>query len=143
MKAFRLVSLLALTAVLNAGCRYAAIAVATGVIGAVILADQFLVVDCALPETPGAARQAIKTSAHDCKSRGGQFVEAAQATQQTALGVWLPIAEQGDRAAQSHVGEIYEKGLGVAPNHAAAAQWYRRAAVAGDARGAVNLAQLY
>ena len=115
-------------------------------------ADDLLVVDCLLPGqvrqlgsrvTYLTARRAVKTAARDCQIRGGEYTAFDRADHATALRVWLPLAEQGDVAAQTYVGEIFEKGLGVAPDHAAAAGWYRRAAEAGNARAAVNLGSLY
>src|ERR1051325_1834836 len=115
-------------------------------------ADQFLIVDCLLPPqirqlgrdvTYVTRRQAIKTSARDCQIRGGEYVAFDRANYATSLKVWLPLAEQGDPAAQTYVGEIFEKGLGVKPDYAAAAVWYRRAAEKGFARGAINLGNLY
>ena len=61
----------------------------------------------------------------------------------TALRVWLPQAEQGDKIAQTYVGEIYEKGLGTSPNYVLAAEWYRKAAEQGYARAQMNLAHMY
>jgi predicted nucleic acid-binding Zn-ribbon protein len=85
----------------------------------------------------------MKTSAHDCEIRGGEYVAFDRASYATALKVWLPLAEGGDPAAQTYVGEIFEKGLGVPPDHEAAATWYRRAADRGYSRAAINLGQLY
>jgi hypothetical protein len=115
-------------------------------------ADDFLVVDCLLPGqvrklgqqfTYLAPRRAIKTSARDCEIRGGEYVAYDRANYATALKVWLPQAEQGDAAAQTYVGEIFEKGLGVAPDYSAAAVWYTRAAQSGYSRAAINLGSLY
>lgn len=89
------------------------------------------------------ARQAVRTSARNCEIRGGEYVAFDRANYATALKVWLPLAEGGDPAAQTYVGEIFEKGLGVPPDHAAAAQWYRRAADRGHSRAAINLGNLY
>ncbi len=61
----------------------------------------------------------------------------------TALELWLPLAEQGDRTAQFNVGVLYEKGLGVAPDAAAAARWYLKAAHQGDTEAQYNLGVLY
>jgi hypothetical protein len=114
--------------------------------------DEFLAVDCLLPSqirrlgsrmTFLAPRRAVKTTARDCEIRGGEYVAYDRADYKTALKVWLAPAEQGDAAAQAYVGEIYEKGLGVAPDYAAAAQWYRRAADKGSPRAALNLGALY
>ena len=114
--------------------------------------DKFLPVDCLLPGqirrlgsqvTYVTRRRPIKTSAGDCEIRGGEYVAFDRANYATALKVWLPEAEGGDPAAQTYVGEIFEKGLGVSPDYAAAAQWYRRAAESGYARAAINLGNLY
>lgn len=114
--------------------------------------DEFLVVDCLLPGqvrrlgskmTILTARRAMKTSQRDCEIRGGEYVAFDRANYATALKVWLPLAEGGDTAAQTYVGEIYEKGLGVPPDHGVAAQWYRKASDAGFARAAINLGYLY
>jgi Caspase domain/Sel1 repeat len=114
-------------------------------------AEDFLVVDCLLPGqvrqlgrqmTYLTARRAIKTSAGDCEIRGGEYVSLDRASYATALKVWLPLAQQGDPGAQTYVGEIFEKGLGVPPDYAAAAEWYRRAAENGYSRAAINLGNL-
>ena len=114
--------------------------------------DQFFIVDCLLPPqirqlgtqvTYLSRRQAIKTSARDCEIRGGEYVAFDRANYATSLRVWLPAAEQGDPAAQTYVGEIFEKGLGVPPDYAAAAVWYRRAVEKGYSRAAINLGNLY
>lgn len=125
---------------------------ATSVPPAASTADDFLVVDCLLPGQIRrlgqmavylAARQAIKTSASDCQIRGGEYVAFDRADRATALRVWLPLAEKGDITAQTYVGEIFEKGVGVPSDYAAAAQWYRRAAESGNSRAAVNLGSLF
>ena len=114
--------------------------------------ESFMVVDCLLPGqirqlggqvTYVTARRAVKTAARDCEIRGGEYVSLDRANYATALKVWLPLAEQGDQAAQTYVGEIFEKGLGVAPDYAVAAMWYRRAADRGYSRAALNLGNLY
>src|SRR5215467_6926995 len=114
--------------------------------------EDLLIVDCLLPSqirrlgqqvTYLSARRAVKTSARDCEIRGGEYVAYDRANYATALKVWLPLAEGGDPAAQTNVGEIFEKGLGVPPDYAAAAVWYRRGAERGYSRAAINLGQLY
>jgi caspase domain-containing protein/Sel1 repeat-containing protein len=114
--------------------------------------DKFLVVDCLLPGqvrrlgtqmTFLTARTAVKTSAGDCEIRGGEYVAFDRSNYTTALTVWLPLAQSGDKVAQNYVGEIYERGLGITPDHATAAQWYRKAAEQGYARAQVNLGFLY
>jgi hypothetical protein len=114
--------------------------------------DDLLIVDCLLPGqirqlgrsvTYVTRRQPIKTTARECEIRGGEYVAFDRATYATALKVWLPLAQQGDPAAQTYVGEIFEKGLGVVPDYGAAAEWYRRAAQQNYSRAAINLANLY
>jgi len=114
--------------------------------------DEFLVVDCLLPgqirklgkrTTFLTARRPIKASAGDCEIRGGEYVSYDRSDYATALKVWLPQAQEGDATAQTYVGEIYEKGLGLQPDYVLAAQWYRKAAEKGYARAQVNLGHLY
>src|SRR3990167_4964736 len=110
-------------------------------------AEDFMIVDCLLPgqiRRLGAqltfltARRAIKTSTRDCEIRGGEYVAFDSSNYATALKIWLPLAKEGDASAQTYVGEIFEKGLGVPPDHAAAAEWYRRAAESGHSPGGLQ-----
>ncbi|HQT31597.1 MAG TPA: caspase family protein [Thiobacillus sp.] len=110
------------------------------------------VVDCLLPGqvrklgamvTYLSARRPVRTTASDCEIRGGEYVLYDRADTGSALKVWLPQAEAGDKAAQAYVGEIYEKGMGLPPDYALAAVWYRRAAEQGDSRAQINLGHLY
>lgn len=115
-------------------------------------ADSLLVVDCLLPAqvrqlgrqlSYQAARKAIKTSAADCEIRGGEYVAFDRADYATALKVWLPQAKDGDAEAQNYVGQIFEQGLGLAPDYEAAALWYSRAAEQKNAKAQINLGNLY
>ena len=115
-------------------------------------ADDLLIVDCLLPgqvrrlgqrATFMTARRAVRTTAGDCAIRGGEYAAYDRANYATALQTWLPLAKEGDAQAQVHVGEIYEKGLGVAPQFELAAEWYRKAAEQGDSRAQINLGALY
>ena len=113
--------------------------------------DEFLVVDCLLPGqirklgrmTFLTPRRPVKTSAQDCEIRGGEYVAYDRADYRTALNFWLPQAQEGDQEAQTYVGEIYEKGLGLPPDYTVAATWYRKAAEQGYSRGQINLGYLY
>ena len=114
--------------------------------------ESFMVVDCLLPGqirqlggkvTYVTARRAVKTAARDCEIRGGEYTAFDRANYATSLKVWLPLAEGGDPAAQTYVGEIYEQGLGTEPDAAVAATWYRKAADKGYSRAALNLGTLY
>src|SRR5262249_30982881 len=62
---------------------------------------------------------------------------------ETALAFWLPQAELGDADAQAYVAEIYEKGLGTAPNYALAFEWYAKAAAKDHKRAELSLAYFY
>lgn len=115
-------------------------------------ADQLLVVDCLLPgqirhlgqrSVYLSPRRPARLPARDCQIRGGEYVAYDRADLASALGAWRPLAEQGDVEAQVIVGEIFERGLGVAPDYTAARSWYRRAADAGSRRAQVNLGYLY
>lgn len=114
--------------------------------------DKLLIIDCLLPPqvrklgssmTYAAARRPIKTSAADCEIRGGEYVAYDRADYRTALAVWLPEAQAGDATAQNHVGQIYEKGLGLSADYSTAAHWYQQAAAQGFAEAQINLGYLY
>jgi TPR repeat protein len=60
----------------------------------------------------------------------------------TAFRLWQPLAQAGDPGAQNNLGVMYEKGFGVAMDYEAAAAWYRKAAVGGNANAMENLADL-
>jgi hypothetical protein len=114
--------------------------------------DKLFVVDCLLPEQasgPGAqmtdisSPQPIKTTAAECRARGGEYVAHDRANVESALKVWLPQAQQGNAEAQVMLGEIYEKGLGGTANPALAAQWYSKAAEQGNSRAQIDLGYLY
>jgi TPR repeat protein len=49
----------------------------------------------------------------------------------TALGIIRPLAERGDAAAQSELGDMYHQGWGVPQAGAEAVKWYQRAALQG------------
>jgi len=114
-------------------------------------ADELLPVDCLLPGairklggrmTYLTQRRPIKTTGVDCEIRGGEYVLYDRANYETAMSIWLPMAENGDPKAQNYVGEIYEKGLGVEPDFQLAAQWYRKAADQDYKAAQTNLGQL-
>ena len=115
-------------------------------------ADDLMIIDCLLPgqvkklgsyTTYLTARRPIKTTATDCEIRGGEYVSFDRADYATALKIWLPMAESGDAEAQTYVGEIYEKGLGLTPNYEVAAFWYAKAVEQKNSRAQINLGNLY
>lgn len=115
--------------------------------------DDLMLVDCLLPGqvrqlgtkmTYLAPRRRVKTTKSDCGIRGGEFILYDRSDYRTALQALMPKAETGDPVAQTYVGEIYEKGLGLpGPDYAAAARWYRKAAQAGHQPAQTNLGTLY
>src|SRR5438067_12868351 len=92
-------------------------------------ADDLLLVDCRLPpkqkriggRTYPIASRPIRTTAVDCRIRGGEYTVYDRANYQTSPKVWLDAAAKGDPDAGCYVGEIYEGGLGTAPDYATAA----------------------
>jgi uncharacterized caspase-like protein len=109
------------------------------------------IVDCLLP---GQVRQLgsmsyltqrrpVRTTVAECSIRGGEYVAYDRANLQSALRIWMEAAQSGDVEAQTNVGQIYERGLGVEPNYTAAAEWYQKAADKGYARALFNLGTLY
>ena len=118
--------------------------------GQVAVAD-LQIVDCLLPgqvrqlgsRTFLTPRRPIRTTAGNCRLRGGEYVAWDRANYQSALKVWMPTAEGGDAEAQTNVGEIFERGLGGEPNYEAALIWYRKAAQQSNARAQFNLGTMY
>ncbi|MEM6817669.1 MAG: caspase family protein [Pseudomonadota bacterium] len=109
------------------------------------------IVDCLLPgqvrqlggRTFLSPRRPTRTTASDCRVRGGEYVAYDRADLKSALNVWMSAAEAGDADAQNTVGEIFERGLGGEPNYEAAVIWYTKAAAQGDERALLNLGTLY
>jgi hypothetical protein len=114
-------------------------------------ADELLVVDCLLPgqvrqlgafATGISPRRPAKLSVRECEQAGGEYAVASREPK-AALNLWLPFAQAGDAQAQTQVGELYERGIGSAPDYGSAAHWYEKAAAQGDTRAMVNLGSLY
>lgn len=113
--------------------------------------EDLYIVDCLLPGQVRnlgsmkyvAPRRPVKTTAVDCRIRGGEYVDYDRADYRSALKVWLPQAEGGDAEAQNYVGEIFEKGLGQEPDYVSARQWYAKAADQGHSRAQINLGYLF
>lgn len=114
--------------------------------------DSLLIVDCLLPGqirklgrnfTYLTPRRATKSAASECEIRGGEYTSYDRANFATALKIWLPQAKSGDAEAQTYVGEIYEKGLGLESDYSLAAFWYGKAADQGFSRAQINLGFLH
>src|SRR6476469_4305989 len=61
----------------------------------------------------------------------------------TALGIWRPLAEQGNAFAQCNLGVAYANGHGVTQDVSEAVKWFRLAAGQGDAFAQSNLGVAY
>jgi uncharacterized protein len=117
----------------------------------IVRREDLEVVDCLLPGqvrqlgnmTYLSARRPTHTTASDCRIRGGEYVAFDRADLKSALAVWLQAAQAGDAEAQTNVAEIYERGLGVAPNYESAVMWYQKAADQKYSRALFNLGTLY
>jgi hypothetical protein len=114
-------------------------------------ADDLAIVDCRLPpkqkriggRTYPMASRPIRTTAVDCRIRGGEYTVYDRANYQTSLKIWLDAAAKGDHDAEYYVGKIYEDGLGTAPDYAEAAKWYEKASAAGHSASQFVLATMY
>jgi TPR repeat protein len=60
-----------------------------------------------------------------------------------AMRLWRPLADRNDARAQTGVGFMYHRGLGVKTDDAQAAFWLRKAAEQGQAEGQLMLGSLY
>lgn len=113
--------------------------------------NDLLPVDCLLPgqirrlgnTVYQSPRRPTKTTARSCAIRGGEYVVQDQADYTSALRIWLPQAQTGDAEAQVYVGDIYQMGLGSAPQYDRAAEWYKKAAEQGNKRAQMSLGYLY
>ena len=114
-------------------------------------ADDVTVVDCLLPGqvrklgtmTYLTPRRPLRTTALECEIRGGEYVAFDRADLATSLAVWLPEATSGNPEAQTYVGEIYQRGMGAAPDFKQAARWFQKAAEQGYSRAQMSLGYLY
>jgi hypothetical protein len=115
--------------------------------------DDYILVSCRLPGeirqigtsiTYLSPRKPQMLTKRECARRGGEFVLFDRSDYRAALGTLLPKARGGDALAQTYVGEIYAKGLGLpAPDPGAAAIWYRKAANQGNPTAQMALGSLY
>lgn len=61
----------------------------------------------------------------------------------TALTLWKPLADQGNRSAQYNLATMYANGLGVPKDYPNAVKWFRSAADQGDASAQYNLGYMH
>ena len=142
----------ALMTVAIAGCAQQAKQVGVTSANKQVDVEKLFIVDCLLPGqvrklggkmTYLTPRRPIKTSAIDCEIRGGEYVAYDRSDYRTALKVWLDGAKAGDPEAQTNVGEIYEKGLGIQPDYELAYVWYKKAAEQNYSSAQINLGYMY
>ncbi len=113
--------------------------------------DDLLLVDCKLPAKTRriggriyqTAARPVRTTAVDCRIRGGEYTVYDRANYATSLKIWLAEAEKGDAEAQYYVAKLYEGGLGTAPDYKTAASWYEKAAAKGHSASQFSLGRLY
>jgi uncharacterized protein len=114
-------------------------------------ADDLLLVDCRLApkikriggRTYTVAGKPVRTTAVDCRIRGGEYTVYDRSNYATSLKIWLAEAEKGDAEAAYYVGKLYEGGLGTEPDYKTAATWYEKAAKAGHSASQFSLGALY
>ena len=82
------------------------------------------------------------TFAHAQSLQQGVSAFNRQDYQRASLN-FIPLAEQGNAAAQAYLGFLFETGRGVPQNYTEAAMWYRRAAEQGDSLAQYSLGLLY
>ncbi|HEV7241779.1 MAG TPA: caspase family protein [Thermoanaerobaculia bacterium] len=113
--------------------------------------DDLTLVDCRLPpkmkrvggRTYPMASPLRRTTAVDCRIRGGEYTVYDRGNYATSLKIWLAEAEKGNLEAQYYVGKIYEGGLGTPPDYPTAASWYEKAAAKGHSASQFSLGSLY
>jgi hypothetical protein len=111
-----------------------------------------IVVDCQLPGklrrlggtktylTPG---RLIRTSAIECRTRGGEYTVGDLGSGTLSLQRWMRPASDGDAEAQYYVARIHANGMDNVPvDYAEAARWYQMAADQGYAEAKQELGYL-
>ncbi|HUR83317.1 MAG TPA: caspase family protein [Thermoanaerobaculia bacterium] len=109
--------------------------------------DDLLLVDCRLPakikrvgnRTYPMQQPPRRTTAVDCRIRGGEYTVYDRSNYQASLKFWTPEAEKGSAEAQYYVAKIYE----AQKDYASAAQWYEKAAAKGHSPSQYSLGTLY
>ena len=104
-----------------------------------------LVVAGALAGCAGTSSQTVDTTAQDradCKFPE-PMTTLLKSNPKRAVGACRHLAEQGDPVGEARLGYLYQAGLGVKQDFAAAAQWYRLAGDQGNVAAQNNLGSLY
>lgn len=85
--------------------------------------------------TPSSALSGVPAAGAAARKENDAYAALQRGYYLTALQIALPLAKLGDPVAQTLVGEIYGRGLGVPRSDGEAARWYGAAAKAGDGTG--------
>ena len=76
-------------------------------------------------------------------SQGSELQRAAAAYKEgdydTALNIFMPLAEEGDMVAQFNVAKMYRKGTGVPKDYKTAVKWFALSAEQGNAKAQYHL----
>jgi TPR repeat protein len=91
------------------------------------------------PQNPTTARNYV---AEDAAAESAELAFEKEDYAE-ALRLALPLAENGNRRAQTILGELYYEGLGVRKDHVEAVRWTRLAAMQGFAQAQENLGFLF
>jgi TPR repeat protein len=104
-----------------------------------------LVAAGALAGCGGSSPQIVDTTAQDradCKFPE-PMTTLLKSNPKRAVGACRHLAERGDPVGEARLGYLYQAGLGVQQDFAAAAQWYRLSADQGNIAAQNNLGSLY
>jgi hypothetical protein len=84
----------------------------------------------------------LTTAGHGAEFAEG-FYAYSEGDYETALGIWQPLAEEGDADSQFGMGLLHANGWGVPLDDAAALRWYELAADQGHAEAQYNIGVMY
>lgn len=87
-------------------------------------------------------RQLTHVTAKVCELRGGEYTAYDRATPEASVAFFMPLAEEGNPAAQTRLGEVYQY-LFAEPRYSDAMAWYQRAADQSDVTALRRLAHLH
>ena len=110
--------------------------------GAPLWSGLALAQDTAAQELPNAAAVPAEAKAPTPAGTNLAYGAYQRGFYLTAKNLAEPLANLGDSAAQTLLGEIYSRGLGVRRDETMAARWYEAAAKSGNAEGQFRYALL-
>lgn len=111
-----------------------------------VIPDIFLLVGCRAAAARASVAALFLTLAGTA-AHAGPFEDGVVAYERgdyaSAIGLWHPLAQRGDAAAQFNLALMYNTGRGVPEDKAAAVGWYRLAAEQGYAKAQFSLGAMY